>query len=56
MKEFNNLLTDAGLEVHAFTFEGCSKNLRTARRLLKVHFFELRTTIRPHRQNDRNGT
>ena len=30
MKEFNNLLTDAGLEVHAFTFDGCSKNLTTA--------------------------
>ena len=33
IKESINLLTDAGLEVHAVTFDGCSKNLATARRL-----------------------
>jgi hypothetical protein len=31
IKESINLLTDAGLDVHAVTFDGCSKNLATAR-------------------------
>jgi hypothetical protein len=32
IKDSINLLTDAGLDVHAVTFDGCSKNLATARR------------------------
>jgi hypothetical protein len=31
IKESLNLLTDAGLDVHAVTFDSCSKNLATAR-------------------------
>ena len=33
IKESINLLTDAGLDVHAVIFDGCSKNLATARGL-----------------------
>ena len=41
IKESINLLTDAGLEVHAVTFDGCSKNLATARRLgCKIDSFD----------------
>ena len=41
IKESINLLTDAGLDVHAVTFDGCSKNLATARRLgCKIDSFD----------------
>ena len=41
IKESINLLTDAGLEVHTVTFDGCSKNLATARRLgCKIDSFD----------------
>ncbi len=33
IKESINLLTDAGLDVHGVTFDGCAKNLATARQL-----------------------
>ena len=41
IKESINLITDAGLEVHAVIFDGCSKNLATARALgCKVENFD----------------
>ena len=41
IKESINLLSNAGLEVHGVTFDGCSKNLSTARQLgCKVDNFE----------------
>ena len=41
IKESINLLTDAGLDVHAVTFDGCSKNLAKARRLgCKIDSFD----------------
>ena len=41
IKESINLLTDAGLDVHAVTFDGCSKNLATARCLgCKIDSFD----------------
>ena len=33
IKEAINLLTDAGLDVHWVTFDGCAKNIATARSL-----------------------
>ena len=41
IKESINLLTDEGLDVHAVTFDGCSKNLAPARRLAcKIDSFD----------------
>ena len=41
IKDSINLLTDASLQVHAINFDGCSKNLATARRLgCKIDSFD----------------
>ena len=51
IKESINHLTDAGLKVHGVTFDGCAKNLATARYLgCKINQFDV-TFKYPSRPN-----